>query len=276
MSLARILILAGAALAAIFAAVLVNNAGSNRAPVEKAEATGPSVLVAAKPIAVGQKISPEDLAWRAWPADGVGAGMVTKETDPQAMETTAGAFARTDIPAGSPLFANQYVKAGVSHFMAAVLKPGARAASVPISDESASGGFILPNDRVDVVLTKEVDVQMPSTAGGTQTVKKVISSTVLQNVRVLAVDQTYKDAKEGEALKGATATLELWPRQVETLEKAKKQGEVALTLRSVGDGPAESGGSGSMVASASDGDEAQHAAIRVHGFSYSSEAMTEQ
>jgi pilus assembly protein CpaB len=272
-SLARILILAGAALSAIFAAVLVNGAASKKPQVEQVADVGPSVLVAAKPIQVGQKISPEDLAWRPWPTDGINGEMMSKDKAPQALETVSGAFARTDIQAGAPIFPNQFVKTGDTHFMSAVLKPGARAASLPISEETAAGGFILPNDRVDVVVTREIDAQVPSAAGGMQNSKKVVSSTVLQNVRVLAVDQTYKDAKEGEALKGVTATLELFPRQVEVLERAKKQGEVSLSLRSVGNVPADE--REGMIASSDDAEVTQ-AAVRMHGYSYSSEAMTDQ
>lgn len=276
MSLTRILILAGAAVAAIIAAVLVNGSGRQSAPAEAVQVVGPGVLVAANPISVGQKIAPEQLAWRNFPEDGVASGMITKESQPKALEELSGAFARTDIPAGSPIFPNQVVKAGDSHFMAAVLAPGARAASLPITEENAAGGFILPNDRVDVILTKEEEVSTYNATGAAERKTRVTSSAVLRNIRVVAVDQQYKDVKEGEALKGATATLELWPNQVERLEKAKKEGTLALSLRSVGN-DAAGGANGAGSYAAIDDDSAREpTSVRFHGFSFSSQAVTGQ
>lgn len=275
MSLTRILILAGAAVAAIIAAVLVNGSGRESAPTQQVQVVGPSVLVAATEIPVGQKIAAENLAWRNFPEDGVATGMITKESQPKALEDLSGAFARTDIPAGSPIFPNQVVKAGDNHFMAAIIAPGARAAALPIAEESAAGGFILPNDRVDVILTKEEEVTAVSATGASERKRKITSSTVLRNIRVVAVDQEYKEVKEGEALKGATATLELWPNQVERLEKAKKEGTVALSLRSVGNDAAGAGANGpGTYASLSDDSANEPTTVRYHGYSFSSQAVT--
>ena len=277
MSLTRILILAGAALAAIIAAVLVNGSGRQSAPTENVQVVGPGVLVAATAIPVGQKIAPENLAWRNFPEDGVASGMITKESQPKALEDLTGAFARTDIPAGSPIFPNQVVKPGDSHFMAAILAPGARAASLPIGEENAAGGFILPNDRVDVILTKEEEVSTYSATGASERKTRVTSSAVLRNIRVVAIDQEYKEIKEGEALKGATATLELWPNQVERLEKAKKEGTLALSLRSVGNDAAGSAANGAGSYAALDDEAAgEPTTVRFHGFSFSSQAVTGQ
>ncbi len=277
MSLTRILILAGAALAAIIAAVLVNGSGKQSAPTEQVQVVGPSVLVAANNIAVGDKISSESLAWRAFPKEGVSTGMITKDAQPKALEDMSGAFARTDIPAGSPIFPNQVVQAGDNHFMAAVITPGARAAALPIAEESAAGGFILPNDRVDVILTKEEQVSTYSASGQQERKTRFATTTVLRNIRVLAVDQEYKDVKEGEAIKGATATLELWPNQVERLEKAKKEGTVALSLRSVGsDGAAGSAADKGDYAAASEAKDADPTSVRFHGYSFSSQAVIGQ
>ncbi len=276
MSLTRILILAGAAVAAIIAAVLVNGSGRQSAPVEAVQVVGPGVLVAANPITVGQKISAEQLAWRNFPEDAVASGMITKGSQPKALEDLSGAFARTDIPAGSPIFPNQVVKSGDSRFMAAILAPGARAASLPIGEENAAGGFILPNDRVDVILTKEEEVSTYNATGAAGRKTRVTSSTVLRNIRVVAVDQEYKDVKEGEALKGATATLELWPNQVERLEKAKKEGTLALSLRSVGNDAASGVNSPGSYAALDDEGTNEPTTVRFHGYSFSSQAVAGQ
>jgi pilus assembly protein CpaB len=102
-----------------------------------------------------------------------------------------------------------------------------RAVSIPITTESGAGGFILPNDRVDVILTVQVSEQ-PKTFG---------ARTFLHDVRVLAVDQTYTQDKDHQTVLAKTATLELSPQQAETVEAAASSGTVSLALRPLGETP---------------------------------------
>jgi pilus assembly protein CpaB len=115
-----------------------------------------------------------------------------------------------------------------------LLTKGMRAISVAISARSSAGGFILPDDRVDVILTKKGSVS------GQSTVK---SETVLANVRVLAVNQTFRQAADGEAVtieNGQTATLELTPQESEIIAQIESTGELSLALRSIAESEGKS------------------------------------
>jgi pilus assembly protein CpaB len=107
-------------------------------------------------------------------------------------------------------------------FMSAILPKGRRAVATRISAETSAGGFILPRDRVDVILTEEND-------------KGISSETILTNVRVLAIDQTVEEKDGEKVVVGETATLELLPQQSEVLATAQRQGVLSLVLRSLED-----------------------------------------
>ena len=113
--------------------------------------------------------------------------------------------------------------------MSAILPRGMRAVSTKISPETGAGGFILPNDRVDVILTKK---EKNESIGGSETFN---SETILANVRVLAIDQTVKEEDGRQVVVGKTATLELAPEQAEVLTLAEQMGEMSLALRSLAD-----------------------------------------
>ncbi len=110
--------------------------------------------------------------------------------------------------------------------MAAILPSGMRAISTPIREETAAGGFILPNDRVDVILSRTVKL-------GNKDDK--VSETILRNVRVLAIGQNAGAQGDEKVATGKTATLELTPPQTETLSLAQSMGEISLSLRSLAD-----------------------------------------
>src|SRR4029450_1333839 len=107
--------------------------------------------------------------------------------------------------------------------------PRYRALSTEISPETGAGGFILPNDRVDVLLTKRD--KNPDKAGPDVSSAEVI----LSNVRVLAIDQAPKEKEGPNALVGKTVTLELKPEQAETLARSRQSGSLTLALRSIAD-----------------------------------------
>jgi pilus assembly protein CpaB len=139
-----------------------------------------------------------------------------------------GAVVREPILAGEPIVDRKVVKAGDGGFLAVVLPAGMRAMAVKVTVESAAGGFILPNDHVDVILSR----QMPGGAGGGP---KFLSETVLRNVKVLAVDQSTQPEKGENSVVGATATLAVNPADAEALALAKSQGDLSLVLRSYAD-----------------------------------------
>jgi pilus assembly protein CpaB len=235
MSAARIVVLVVALVAGIGAALL---AGGSREPVREA-APKPAVatndvLVAATDIARGGVLGADSMRWQPWPSDSVGPQMITRSSDPEALKDYTGAIARMSVGEGEPLRAERLIKGYGSGFMSALLSPGMRAVSTEASEETGAGGFILPNDRVDVILSRK----LPDTGAG----DRYSSETILQNVRVLAIDQTVEDEKgEKVVVPKKTATLELTPRQAETMALARQLGNVSLALRPLADAGAAKG-----------------------------------
>jgi len=134
--------------------------------------------------------------------------------------------ARAPFIAGEPIKEQKLIKISEGGVMAAILPAGMRAISTPIREETAAGGFILPNDRVDVILSHKMRV-------GSK--EEPVSEAVLRNVRVLAIGQEIEN-KDGEKVAtGKTATLELTPRQADGLALAQSMGELSLSLRSLAD-----------------------------------------
>lgn len=140
-----------------------------------------------------------------------------------------GAIVKEPIFGNEPITDRKLVRAGQSGYMAVVLQPGMRAMAVPVSVETAAGGFILPGDRVDVLLSRQL--ASGQNGGGAQ----FISETVMRNVRVLAVDQTSTPTPGANAVVGAVATIEVSPGDAEALNLAQAQGDLSLTLRSYAD-----------------------------------------
>ena len=228
MNLTRILVLVGAICAAGLAAVLARGLMGGQTKAEAAPSIElTEVLVAARGIEVGTKLTAADVKWMGWPKAALDASFMTKDAQPKALEESAeGAIARSPLSAGQPVTAQNVIKADGGGFMAAVLTPGKRAVGVKVSAERGAGGFILPNDRVDIILTRK----MGSDAAGNPAYH---ANTVLQDIRVLAVDQTSDEEGDSKAIVGKTATLELGAREAELLALAEAMGDLSLSLRSL-------------------------------------------
>ena len=228
MKRARIIVLAIAFTAALGAAWIAKKIVSGPREVQEVEKTvgATDVLVAATDINLGDSVRADNLKWQQWPVEGVTPGLITKGSQPDAPTKLSGAVARAPFIAGEPIKEQKLIKISEGGVMAAILPSGMRAISTPIREETAAGGFILPNDRVDVILSHKMKV-------GTQ--EEPVSEAVLRNVRVLAIGQALEN-KDGEKVAtGKTATLELTPRQAETLALAQSMGEISLSLRSLAD-----------------------------------------
>jgi pilus assembly protein CpaB len=193
------------------------------------EAPTLEVLVARAPIAVGTRLTPELLEWQKWPEATVRTEYVTSAATPEAMTELVGSVARVELLAGEPVRREKLGQAGTG-YLSAILEPGKRAVAVPVSPRSASGGFIMPDDRVDVVLT---------TITGTEQT----SRTILEDVRVLAInarlgasetEAATADASERVFAENALATLELDPAQAELIISAAN-GMLSLVLRPTAD-----------------------------------------
>ena len=243
MGKSRIIVLASAGICALLAAYLANGLISAPAPSPEAQVINTvkteDVLVAAKDIGTGEKLGAGAVAWKSWPVNNIQPNMITKTNKPDAEQVFAEARAGVTIYEGETILDKKIVFPGNAGFMSAILPKGMQAISVKISASTAAGGFILPNDRVDVILTKHIQVPGAS--------QLITSETVISNVRVLAINQMLKQAvaKEGEpatvALKEAeTATLELTHIQSEILARVESEGELALALRSIAENDGKS------------------------------------
>jgi len=230
MKAARLVVLTVAIAAGGVAAML---AGRSEKPPEVKTAPAPQiamidVLVAKGDIAMGQTVSPGDVRWQEWPANAATGNFIRRSDRPKAIEALSGSIARAPFVGGEPIREAKLVNAKGSGFMAAILPTGMRAISTQISPETGAGGFILPNDHVDVILTRR---EADKAAGG----ETHSSETILTNVRVLAIDQNVQEKDGQKVVVGKTATLELTPRQTETLALSQQLGTLALALRSIAD-----------------------------------------
>lgn len=181
------------------------------------------VLVAGGNLPAGTFVKPDSVKWIDWPKDGVTDTYFTEDPEQDVIEGLSGAVVRTGLTAGEPLTSGRIVRPGDRGFLAAVLRPGMRAVSVPINATTGIAGFIFPGDYVDLLLTQSIE------RGAT---KRRASETVLRKVRVLAVDQRVSD-QEGQPAVAKTATLEVTSKQVETIAVVMEIGRLSLALRSL-------------------------------------------
>jgi pilus assembly protein CpaB len=232
MMTARIVVLTIALGAGGVAAYLASGSDNKPAPVAEPAVTLQTVdvLVAKSDIGLGQTLKPEDVQWQSWPASTASNAFLRRSERPEAAKQMVGAIARAPFIAGEPIREQKLVKADGSGFMAAILPTGMRAISTEIAPETGAGGFILPNDRVDVILTKREKSTDPNI---TQDI--VISVIILNNIRVLAIDQAPKEKDGQNSVLGKTVTLELKPEQTPTLSAARQAGTLSLALRSIAD-----------------------------------------
>lgn len=247
MKLARVAVLGVAVGAGLVAALLAMNLSSQPpAPEPQIVADSPAapvtpmeqVLVATKDIPVGSRIAAESVEWKDWPSSGISERFIANPQGEDAgpkVEPLIGAIARATIYQGEPITEAKLIKSDRG-FMSAILPTGMRAVAVRIAADTSAGGFILPNDRVDVIMTRRA----PETvAGGAE----FLTETILNNVRVLAIDQTIENVPAegstdtgGQTVVGQTATLELTPEQAQIITVAQQMSDrLALALRSIAD-----------------------------------------
>jgi pilus assembly protein CpaB len=231
---ARLLVLVIALVAASVAALLVMRSPEpppvvveTHTPVRTAD-----VLVASAELGRGQNLNSGSLKWQSWPADTVPVGAISRADAPNAVTDLTGSIVLSGFLSGEPIRRDKLVKADGTGFMSAILPAGMRAVAVSIDTRGANsaGGFILPNDRVDVIKTSRDDEGSKSSGGDIQT-----AETVLSNVRVLAVGQNVQERGADRVATGETATLEVSASQAELLALAQKVGQLSLALRSLSD-----------------------------------------
>jgi pilus assembly protein CpaB len=234
MNTARIIVLIIALGAGAVAAYLASGSAPDNKPhlaEPAAQLQTVDVLIAKSDIGLGQSVKPEDVQWQAWPASTASSTFIRRTERPDATNQIIGSIARSPFIIGEPIREQKLVKADGSGFMAAILPTGMRAVSTEISPETGAGGFILPNDRVDVILSKHE--KNPDNRAGVSDI--VNSEIILTNIRVLAIDQAPKEKDGQNAVVGKTVTLELKPEQTEALARARQSGTLSLALRSIAD-----------------------------------------
>jgi pilus assembly protein CpaB len=232
MKAARLVVLGVALAAGGIAALLASRDNpseppkvANVVPLDTVE-----VLVAKSDLGMGQVIKDQDIGWQTWPTAAAGPSYIRKSEKPNAVEEFTSAIVRTPFFTGEPIRETKLIRAKGAGFMAAILPSGMRAVSTEISPETGAGGFILPNDHVDVILTRRDKAAEKSTG-----IDVHVSETILSNVRVLAIDQAIEEKNGQRVVVGKTATLELTPRQAETLALSRQLGTMSLALRSLVD-----------------------------------------
>jgi pilus assembly protein CpaB len=237
MAASRLIIMGVAVAAAGGAGYIAKNMATNTPPPVVVDA-GPrepaikltEVLVLGGDVPMGAPLG-DALEWQSWPSAGVNENFITRANEPEAIEQLKGSVARVPIYAGEPLRRSKLIGEGQS-FMSAILPSGHRAIATQISADTSAGGFILPNDFVDVIMTR----RSANAAGG----EGFITETILKNIRVLAIDQEDEEGKKVKV--GQTATLELTPQQAEIITVAQQMADrLALALRSVADAQEEVG-----------------------------------
>ena len=234
----KLVLLVGALIIAIGTALAARSmfAGAAAPTAEAApvEPQGPKVLVAKRGLPVGTIITADAVGYQMWPQELVqDAYFIDGEAD---MNLLLGTVVRYPITAGEPVTQGSLVAPGDRGFLAAALGPGMRAITVPVSARTGVGGFIFPGDRVDLMLTQTVQGE-----GGGEGLKA--AETILQNLRVLATDQSTETTttEDGRTVvrTSRTVTLEVTPRIAEKISVAQTLGTLSLSLRSIADNQAE-------------------------------------
>jgi pilus assembly protein CpaB len=230
MNLPRMLVLGLAVVAAVAAVLIVRGVMGGGTPRAAAMLMKPTivtreVLVASEPLQPGQPLNATMVRWETWPKSDIDSTFITHDETPNLEAALTGTVVRAPMVAGEPLSPAKFVHGDAAGFMAATLQPGMRAVSIPITTESGAGGFILPNDRVDLLMTEQIS----------DTPRRFRARVVLTDIRVLAMDQTYKQDKDQKVVLAKTATLELSPDQARIVVKAQAGGPLSLALRALGD-----------------------------------------
>lgn len=193
----------------------------NSAPAMELE----EVLVASSSLNTGSNVGSQ-MRWQEWPAAAVGPDFITRSTRPEALNELKDTVVRSTIAEGEPVRMIKLLGADQS-FMSSILPAGKRAVATEIAADTSAGGFILPDDYVDLIMTTRALSQDNS----------IVTETILENIRVLAIDQTIREDEEGRLVQvGRTATLELTPKQAEIITAAQQIADrMTLALRSVQD-----------------------------------------
>ena len=239
MDFKKIVLLVGALMVAAVTAIMAKNmfagAGAQQAAAAPAEPQGPKVLVAKKPLPVGTIIDASMVGFDSWPKESLQPTFYQQGAPDSDPAKLLGTVVRYPVTAGQPVTRGALVGPEDRGFLAAALGPGMRAITVPVNASQGLAGFVFPGDRIDLVLTQEVQ-------GGGDGDPLRVSETIVRNVRVLATDQRFTDKDEdGKPIikTASNVTLEVTPRISEKIAVAQSMGTLSLSLRSIADQTSE-------------------------------------
>lgn len=237
-----IIVLAGGLIVAVLVAVLVQAGLSGNKKVAVQEEPKSMIAVASVALKTGDELNDTNMRWQTWPQNAVLPGAVIQKENKKPSEMISGRL-RRDVAEGEPVVTSAIVDLGKGNFLAASLGEGMRAVGVNVKAASMVGGFVAPGDRVDVILTYKNKISFKSSTTSEQskidnligkTISSLASETILQNIRVLAVDQEAKKADEKVKV-AKTVTLEVDRLGAEKLALAGQMGDLTLALRRLGD-----------------------------------------
>lgn len=234
-----LIVLGGAVVVAVLVAVLVQvMLGGKKEPVVVDQPKA-MILVAAKDLRIGSELVEGDLRWQEWPQNNLFPGAVTQVEGQAASKALEGRLAR-DIAAGEPVMKSALLGQSKGNFVAASLEPGMRAVAIDVKAANMVAGFIGPGDFVDIILTYKETIKTTDDDPRVQNMieknlDKMATETILQNVKVLAVDQSAMRPEDDKIKVGKTVTLAVNAQDAERLSLASQLGELNLALRGVGD-----------------------------------------
>jgi pilus assembly protein CpaB len=222
-----LIVLGGGFLIALLVAIIVQASFGSK------DAAQVEIAVAATTLTTGTHLSDANVQWKAVPEETVYEGAILRAGDQSVAQAVKGRL-RRDVAANEPILTSYLLAEGQGNVLAASMKSGMRAVAIKASAESMVGGFINPGDHVDVILSYEIDTMGQETGNLENPVEKHATETVLENVKVLAIDQTARK-EDNSAVVGRTVTLEVDQKSAEKLALATQMGELSLSLRAIGD-----------------------------------------
>lgn len=240
-----VIVLAGGFLIAILVAVMVQAALNGSGKTKTVEESRVQILVAAKNLTVGKEIGSGDFKWQDWPESTVFTGAIIRDGEQQPTEVVKGKLLRSLVE-GQPVHMSLVVEDDQGNFLSANVSKGMRAVGIEVKKHILADRLIRPGDFVDIIVTYQVRINTRNNPDAQSIVNRYASETVLENIRILAVDsndtkavdeaeENGKKGKKKKAAKKATITLEVDPAGAEKLVLADKMGDIGLALRSIGD-----------------------------------------
>lgn len=226
-----LIVLAGGFVIALLVAMIV------KAGLSGNKNDGIQILVAARNLPIGHELTANDVKWQNWPKGAASPTMIVRKDDKQNVADVAKGQLRREVAGGEPVMSNAIVAGGKGNVLAAALETGKRAVAIKVKAESMVGGFISPGDRVDVIMTYEIKADELENPVIKQQIRKYAAETILENVRVLAIDQQARKEDDNKAKVGRTVTLEVDASGAERLNLASTmaEGGLTLSLRPLGD-----------------------------------------